>query len=303
MDGGLIIDKPAGWTSHDVVAKIRRVLKMQRIGHAGTLDPFATGLLILCLGKATRLTNLLAGSDKTYVGEMRFGFATDTYDIDGKPITEYQQPHLTEDLLRQAFAKFTGPISQRPPMFSAKKVEGKPLYKYARKGIEVERGLKQVTIHSLILHALKGEVASFEVTCSTGTYVRALAHDIGELLGCGAHLISLSRTRSGPFGIEQTLKIKNQEETMSDPEYYRRHLLSVADLLPEAPALTVSAATSAKILHGEHFALMDIRNKADLAPNVGAAALYRVFSESGELIAITERAGPLFHPKIVLNNE
>lgn len=295
MDGIIIIDKPKEWTSHDVVAKLRNILGIRKIGHVGTLDPFSTGVLPLCIGKATRLSNLLTSTEKTYVGQMRFGLVTDTYDIDGKQVGEYHPPSLRKEILTDAFAKFTGEILQQPPLFSAKKVAGKPLYKYARKGIEIERAFKKVFIKSLELIELKEDTASFQVTCSAGTYVRALAHDIGQHLGCGAHLASLCRTRLGNFDISQAVQLKKDDEVIRDRNYYESRLIPMNELLPEIPVVVVSRDIVRMILHGRDFMRSQIRFEPD-----DQATLYRVLDESRQFIAIAERFGPRFHPKVVL---
>ncbi len=295
MDGVIVIDKPKGWTSHDVVAKVRTILAIKKIGHIGTLDPFSTGVLPLCIGRATRLSSLLTNSEKVYSGEMRFGFSTDTYDVEGKQIGEYRKPSLTVELIANTFAQFTGDIIQRPPLYSAKKIGGIPLYKYARKGIDIERPPKKVSIKSLRLLGLNRDIASFEVTCSMGTYVRALAHDIGKTLECGAHLFSLHRTRSGNLDITQAIKLKYNDKVIQDKDYYCNHLIPMDQLLPEIPALIASRSLVHMVAHGRGFVRSQLESNPESATN-----LYRVLDDSGQLLAIVEKSGTTFRPKIVL---
>jgi tRNA pseudouridine55 synthase len=198
--GFLLVDKPAGPTSHDIVQVARRAIRERRIGHTGTLDPTATGLLMLCIGKATRLQSFLLAWEKTYEGEIALGLATTTYDTEGEPLAPAQPvPPLGETLVAELEARFSGSISQLPPPYSAKKLAGRKLYELARAGEEVPLEPKQVTIHELRLTPRGGDRLAFSVTCSSGTYVRSLAHDIGELLRCGGHLAALRRARIGPW--------------------------------------------------------------------------------------------------------
>lgn len=215
MDGILIIDKPAGITSHDVVSRVRRILKTKRVGHTGTLDPFATGVMVILVGQATRLARFLDKDEKEYEAVVRFGFETDTGDRTGSPRSEVQSPRsLRVEEVRNVLDGFRGEIMQMPPMYSAKKVEGKKLYEHARKGEVIERQAVAVNIHELDLSeppALAGgktiETVTLRVTCSAGTYIRTLAEDIGRKLGTGAHLSELRRTRAGKFTISQSLTL------------------------------------------------------------------------------------------------
>ena len=213
LDGILIIDKPAEWTSHDVVAKLRNLLKIRRIGHTGTLDPFATGVLVVCLNRATRLVQFLTGHDKEYLATMRLGETTDTGDLTGEPAgPPIDAGGITEAQIREALDQFRGVISQVPPMYSAKKVAGKKLYELAREGKEVERAPVEVEIKSIELLDLHPPGLTMDVTirvlCSAGTYIRTLAEDIGKKLGVGAHLIALRRIRAGRCGIEQATTLE-----------------------------------------------------------------------------------------------
>jgi len=200
--GILLVDKPSEWTSHDVVNCVRRRFRVKKVGHCGTLDPAATGLLVLVLGRATKLSGRLSGQDKVYSGTLRLGIETDSQDRDGKITAENDPGAITREQIEDVFQRFTGDIQQIPPMVSAVKKDGRPLYKLARKGIEIERDPRSVTIHSLELLDFRLPDVDFEVRCSKGTYVRTLCADIGRELGCGAHLAALRRNRSGKFKIE-----------------------------------------------------------------------------------------------------
>jgi tRNA pseudouridine55 synthase len=207
LDGGVLVDKPAGPTSHDVVDRIRRRFNLKKVGHCGTLDPNATGLLIIVLGKATKLSERLMGGDKTYEGLVKFGETTDSYDADGEITASLPVPPLTLDQLNTGAATFVGDLMQTPPMVSAVKKDGVPLYKLARKGVEVERKPRLVHVYSYKFSEYDPPVGRFRVACTKGTYVRSLAHELGQKLGCGAHLAALRRTQSGSFKIEDALPL------------------------------------------------------------------------------------------------
>ncbi len=211
LTGALFLDKSVGITSHDLVSKVRKVLKVKRVGHTGTLDPFATGLMILCLGRATRLANYLASDVKEYIALAKLGVATDTHDSTGRPISE---PVSTADIslerLKGVLQRFRGVQMQMPPMYSAKKVAGEPLYNLARRGIEIERRAVQIEVSELELLDFDKRDCTFKfrVVCSAGTYVRTLAHDIGKALGCAAHLWELRRTRIGSFTLQEAYTLE-----------------------------------------------------------------------------------------------
>jgi len=205
LSGILIVDKEKNMTSHDVVARVRRKFKIKKVGHAGTLDPNATGVLVLLLGRATKMSGGLSAEEKEYEGTMKLGEATASGDCEGGVVSA-REVHSTEKEIRDAVEAFRGETEQLPPMFSAKKVKGKRLYALARKGIEVEREPKKITIGEIEVRGVELPLVRFRVVCSKGTYIRQLAHDIGEKLGCGAHLLELSRTRSGAFTIDKAVK-------------------------------------------------------------------------------------------------
>lgn len=212
-NGAIInINKPEGWTSFDVVKKIRNIIKVRKVGHAGTLDPFAEGVLLICTGGATKRVPELTGLEKEYVGDIELGKTTDTYDRTGTVVTEKRLPDLELAQIRRACNSFVGEIDQTPPMYSAIKMDGQRLYKLARKGITVERKPRRVRVSAIDLLDFKTPILSFKVTCSKGTYIRSLAHDLGEKLGCGAYLKKLVRTRVGPYKLEDANSISEFEQ-------------------------------------------------------------------------------------------
>ena len=214
FDGAILIDKPVGPTSHDVVDAIRRKFGLKKVGHCGTLDPNATGLLIIVLGKGTKLSEKLMGGDKVYEGTIKFGETTSSYDADGELTASLPVPPMSLDELNEAAASFQGDQMQMPPMVSAIKVGGVPLYKMARKGVEVERKARLIRVYSFKFSKYEEPVGHFRVACTKGTYVRSLAHDIGEKVGCGAHLKSLRRLVSGKFDVKDALSL---DETLKLP--------------------------------------------------------------------------------------
>ena len=236
--GILIINKPGGLTSHDVVGRVRRALNVRQVGHAGTLDPMATGVLVICIGQATRISEYLLGHDKAYRAAIRLGLETDTYDADGQ-VTETHEVHIDAATLQTALAGFVGDIQQVPPMYSALKREGKKLYELARDGIEVERPARPVTIHSIDLIDFRSPDLTIDVRCSAGTYVRSLAHDLGAKLNTGAHLIALQRTASGPFTLADALGLSEFEAAAREdqPPF---HIRSIDEALSDWPLVTLN---------------------------------------------------------------
>lgn len=209
FDGAILIDKPAGPTSHDVVDAIRRAFRLEKVGHCGTLDPNATGLLIVVVGRGTKLSEKLMSDDKVYEGTMKFGETTDSYDADGELTASLPVPPITLEELNQAAAGFVGDHMQMPPMVSAVKVKGVPLYKMARKGIEVERKPRLIHIYNFVFTDYNEPFGRFRVACTKGAYVRALAHDMGQKIGCGAHLATLRRTVSGKFDVKDSIAFED----------------------------------------------------------------------------------------------
>lgn len=249
VDGVLNINKPSGWTSHDVVAKLRGALRGSRVGHAGTLDPAATGVLPVLVGRATRIAEYLLDWDKEYQAVLRLGQTTDTLDATGTVLREVSTDGLTDELIRGAFARFQGEIDQLPPMYSAVKVAGRPLYKAARAGMTVERGLRRVTVYEMAILNVIGRDVMFRVRCSKGTYVRTLCADIGEVLGVGGHLLSLERSRVGPLHLAQSCTI---DQTMDSIRIgpISHHLLTLDEALAHMPALMVNQPAAERARHG-----------------------------------------------------
>ena len=246
--GFLVVDKPSGWTSHDVVDAARRWLGTRRVGHLGTLDPLATGVLPLAVRQATKLVSYVQSSEKRYAGSFRLGVETDTLDAEGRVLRQYEGPLPDEAAVREALAAFVGEIDQVPPMYSAVKKDGVPLHKLAREGVEVEREPKRVRVERFALLKYDPPMAQIEVDCSGGTYVRVLAADVGARLGCGAHLADLRRTRSGPFDLEQALPPERLEKDALAGEIARRLIPALGVL--GLPALRLAPEEAAQILRG-----------------------------------------------------
>jgi tRNA pseudouridine55 synthase len=290
MNGVLIIDKPAGLTSHDVVSRVRRILQQRSVGHLGTLDPLATGVLPLVLGNMTRLAQFYVASEKTYEGVVRFGFATDTYDSDGEPIGCPQPVALTLGQIRELAHKFLGSIQQMPPPFSAKKIRGVPAYKLARKKKEVPLKPVQVEIKEFEILNLEADRARFRAHVASGTYMRSVAHDMGRLAGCGAHLESLRRTSVAEFTIDCAHTLDALEDAVRSGEI-DNVLVHPRQLLPSLPSVTATDEIVARIRHGRPVNLPELSRARDV----------KVFYGQRDLIAISTRvAGTLFHPRIVL---
>lgn len=290
MDGVLIINKPTGFTSHDVVARVRRITREKSVGHLGTLDPMATGVLPLVLGSFTRLAQFYNEADKRYEGVMRFGWATDTYDAEGDPVGAAQPVSLTLEQVRSAAARFTGRQQQLPPPFSAKKVGGVPAYKLARRGQEVELKPKEVEIKQFEITTWDGERAGFKSWVSSGTYLRSLAHDMGKELGCGAHLAELTRTAVREFTLDEAHSLEELEKGAAEGKC-EELFVHPRLVLPEFPAVTAPTEAVARLKHGGAVNL----------PEFSKALTVRVFANQRELLAIARRvAGTLFQPKIVL---
>lgn len=288
MNGLLVLDKPSGMTSHDVVAIVRRATGEKSIGHLGTLDPMATGVLPLLLGRYTRLAQFFGQSDKSYEGRIRFGFATDTFDAEGEATSAAQPLMLSFEELKALATRFRGEMDQVPPVFSAKKIDGVPAYKLARAGAEVPVKPARITIHDFRLIALEGDEATFTMKVSAGGYVRSVAHELGQLAGCGAHLAALRRTQAGPFTLEDAITI---EDLKSAPEAIENKLPHPRTLLPEMPSVTVDEQTAGRIRNGMQVNL----------PEFSQSSLVKVFTAPTELLAITRRvAGTLMQPIVVM---
>jgi tRNA pseudouridine55 synthase len=328
MNGVIIVDKPAGWTSHDVVNRMRRILQQRSVGHLGTLDPLATGVLPLVTGSLTRLAQFYISSEKTYEGVIRFGFSTNTYDADGEPSGEVCPVTLALQSLQEVAAKFLGVIEQVPPPFSAKKIEGVPAYKLARKQKEVILQPVSVEIKEFLITAVDADRAHFRARVASGTYMRSIAHEMGQRLGCGAHLEALRRTAVAEFDITHAHSLEHIEDQAKNchsdrsaveelhvwgghscPPISPRSLrptepqlsaglealfIHPRQLLPQFPSVTADEPTAARIRSGRPINL----------PELSRARQVKVFAGQRELLAIATRvAGTLFHPKIVFPAE
>jgi tRNA pseudouridine55 synthase len=319
MNGVIIVDKPAGFTSHDVVNRMRRILGQRSIGHLGTLDPLATGVLPLVTGSLTRLAQFYTTSEKTYEGVIRFGLATNTYDADGEPAGDVCPADPSLEQLQQLAARFQGVIEQVPPPFSAKKIQGVPAYKLARKQQEVVLKPVQVEIKEFAILSVNAGRATFRARVASGTYMRSVAHEMGQLLGTGAHLESLRRTAVAEFDITQAHTLEEIETQIKEGQIRKgqtslchsepggeepavsRHegiadeaitalFIHPRQLLPQFPSVTADEATAARIRNGRPINL----------PELSRARQVKVFAGQSDLIAIATRvAGTLFHPKIV----
>lgn len=293
MDGVIVVDKPEGWTSHDVVARMRRIANTRRVGHLGTLDPIATGVLPVVIGKATRLAQFYTRSDKIYEGVVRFGWATDTYDRAGALVGERVEARPDAAALERLLEDFRGEIRQTPPPVSAKKVAGRRAYELARKALPVELEPVAVQIYSLELLRADGSDALLRAQCSGGTYMRSLAHDLGRAMGCGAHLAELRRLASGEFDLEHARTIA-QLEALSADGRLPDAMVPAAQMLPVFPSVLVDELTAAHIRQGRNFPASPFR------PESGSRYVKAV-TRAGELVAIGEAVLPnLYHPAVVL---
>jgi tRNA pseudouridine55 synthase len=293
MHGVLIVDKPAGLTSHDVVNRVRRILQQPSVGHLGTLDPLATGVLPLVTGNLTRLAQFYGASQKTYEGIIRFGFATDTYDSDGEPASSPHTVNVSLEQMQKLANPFIGLIEQVPPPFSAKKIKGVPAYKLAREHQDVALKPVQVEIKEFEILGVEGDQASFRARVASGTYMRSVAHDMGQQLGCGAHLQSLRRTVLGEFALSQAHTLE-ELDTACKAGKSEEIFIHPRRLLSEFPCVTASEEAAALIRNG----------RAVNLPELSQARQVKVFAGQRELIAIATRiAGTLFHPRIVLAAE
>ena len=308
LDGVLVIDKPAGPTSHDIVACVRRTLSLKKVGHLGTLDPLATGVLPLVVGRATRLASLLAGASKQYDAVIRLGLITDTYDITGTVVgrADAPRPDATSaalgglppspETIAHAAAGFIGSYSQRPPPFSAKKIDGVRAYDLARRRQPVEVTPAQVTVEALTVLSIDGPRVRCRIVCSSGFYVRSLAHDLGDALGCGGCLETLRRERHGPFNLQAAVPLAQIVENSAS---MATQLVPMGSLLPGLPAVVVSDLGARRAAHGNPLRVADMVPGAGLRlPNTGRV---RVLDERGQLLAVADRRGDgVLHPKIVL---
>lgn len=282
--GVLNINKPSGITSHDVVDAVRKLLKIQRVGHTGTLDPLATGVLPICVGTATKIAQYLTQADKEYLITMRLGITTDTLDADGRVLTEVKDFTIDSAKLEEVLKGFVGEIQQIPPLFSAKKLHGVRLYRLARRGEEVERRPVTVKVYMLELLAYEHPFVRFHVRCSKGTYARALCDDIGRALGCGAHLYSLIRTKAGPFDVKDAISLPELEELVKAGRL-REALIPLEEALAYLPAVRVLPEATRAILHGGGIPASAVLG---FPPGISKGMLVRVLGYRKRLLALAE---------------
>jgi tRNA pseudouridine55 synthase len=296
--GLLLLDKAKGPTSHDVVQAVRALTGERRCGHTGTLDPFATGLLPLCLGRATRLARFVANDSKTYSATIRFGYATDTYDATGRMVGSKSEAELTPEVLKRLLPDFIGSQEQVPPPFAAKKIQGQRMYRLARAGIKVKPRPARVVIHRIDLQELRDDRAVLVVEVGAGTYIRSLAHDLGRRLGCGAHLEELRRLRVGPFSVEQAVRV-DQLEILARAGRLGEAIWDPAQALSNLPAVRLGEEGAQRICHGMTVSALEIAGEA---PDVLPGQPCRLLDPRGELLGVGTAVEGLsqFRPLVVL---
>ncbi len=281
MDIIISLNKPKDITSQDAVTKVKKILKVKKAGHTGTLDPMATGLMLVCVGKSTRLASYFTGLDKEYKAEMKLGETTDTQDACGKIMEVVDNVDVDEELIMETMKSFTGPILQKPPMFSALKHKGKPLYKLARQGVEVERKSREITIYKIELLDISLPYVTFTVRCSKGTYIRTLCDDIGKKLGTGAHLSALERTEVGKYHIKDALTLEALR-AISEGDEITKGICSMDEALSWLPEFIVKDNFVKSIMNGHPIKLNSIKPADDLV----SASGIRIKSPAGDLLAV-----------------
>ena len=311
IDGILVVDKPRGRTSHDVVETVRRLVGFRQIGHLGTLDPLATGVLVLALGRATRLARFYGSRRKRYTCTVRFGFATDTYDADGDALSEDTAPAINPEAIQALAERFVGKVQQIPPSFSAKKIHGRPAHELARRQKPVKLEPVEVEVNEFRLTSVEGSCGRFAVECGSGTYIRSLAHDLGQLQGSGAHLAEITRTAVGEFTLDHAATLADLIEDAKAGKFDGR-VIKLENMLPDLPRATVLPIVEKRVRHGAKFNLpiAQIQPGHSVAAQGAPAQLdsgewqpsrLRVFNQQGHLIAIAEPVVPrTYQPVVVL---
>ncbi len=287
MNSVLVLNKPKGLTSQEAVTEVKKIIKVKKAGHAGTLDPMATGVLLVCTNEATKITPFLMELEKEYLFKARFGISTDTYDAEGKILNVVEDFQLDKEKLQKVLQKFTGQIMQTPPMYSASKVEGQPLYKLARKGIEVERKPKKIFVYSIEIEEFSPPFVTFRVKCSKGTYVRSICHDIGQEMGVGAHIVELIRTRIGEFSVENSVSLDDLKKTEIDGQKF----LSIDKALYFLPSVNIQDNLISRFLNGA-----SIKIPSGIVP----AGWVKVKNKAGKILGIGFGNGVIVKPERII---
>jgi tRNA pseudouridine55 synthase len=307
MDGLILVNKHQGCTSHDLIIELRNILNIQKIGHFGTLDPLATGLMIIAVGKATRLSSFFLKADKTYAGRIRFGYSTDTYDSSGKPTSLEKKEWPAKNQILEVMKKLEGEINQIPPLFSAKKYKGKPLYKLARKNKEFKLSPSRVFIRFFNIKKYHPPFLDFEVKCSSGTYIRSLAHDLGQILSCGAHLSELTRTEAGTFKLSDAFSLEEIKKLMQKGKI-KEQIIPLESLLPQFPKVILKESGMALARNGNMVFPVNIskvvkQNYLQNSIPKEKELIFRLFNQEGKLLGLAKKepAKNSLHPFLVFN--
>lgn len=306
MDGLILVNKSDGFTSHDIIVEARKILSIQRIGHFGTLDPLATGLMIIAVGKATRLFPFFSKADKLYKGQITLGFSTDTYDSLGEPTSSEKKELLEENKILEVMKNLVGEIDQIPPPFSAKKYKGKPLYKFARNKKEINIKPCKVFIYFFRLKKYYPPFLDFEVKCSSGTYIRSLAHDLGQILGCGAHLSRLTRTEVGTFKLSDAFLLEEIRK-LTEKGKFEKFLIPLEYLLPQFPKIILKESGSVLVRNGnmvfpENILRVIQQDSPQTSSSKKEEVIFRLFSQEGKLLALAKKGEEkdIFYPFLVM---
>jgi len=303
MDGLILVRKPKGCTSHDVVDQIRALFCIKKVGHFGTLDPMATGLMLIGLGQATRLFPFLSKADKEYSGRIRLGFSTETYDAEGKPISSESNDYPEESFVSESLTQFEGKILQIAPPYSAKKHKGRPLYTLARETKDIPQKKTNVVIHYFRLVEYTPPFIGFKVKCSSGTYIRSLAHELGQVFGCGAHLCSLDRTSIGKFSVSESRSLEELKHLLAEGKTVQ-FLIPMAELIPEFPKIILNEKESSQARNGNDILVDSIQQMNQSDDTVPYPEIFRLFDPEDNLLAYAKinPNGRSIHPFLVLDD-
>ncbi len=308
MDGMILVDKEKGLSSHGIISKLRNIFQIKKIGHFGTLDPMATGLMLIAIERATKLSPFLSKLNKVYLASIRFGYSTDTYDVTGNPSSQINPNYPSEKNLLGALTKMDGDLLQVPPPFSAKKYKGKPLYSFARKNIEINLPPSKIFIHYIDLLSYKPPMVDVEIKCSSGTYIRSIAHDLGQSLGCRAHLFNLKRTEVGPYKLPNSFSLE-EIKILFHENKFTKFIIPLEQLLAQFPKLILNetGATMAKngnFIFPENILKITSSETIINSNSEDKENIFRLFSPEGKLMALAKRCekGKGLHPFLVIDN-